>query len=90
MGIENPEKKIYGFQYHPEVTHSEKGLETLKHFLLEVCGLEANWSMADVLEDQLAKIKAQVRLFYTRTVCKTYLNCYSQRDCDVVVGTNRW
>lgn len=60
VGIENPEKKIYGFQYHPEVTHSEKGLETLRHFLLEVCGLEANWSMADVLEDQLAKIKAQI------------------------------
>jgi len=61
VAVECAAKKIYGLQYHPEVTHSERGLETLKHFLLTLCGCKANWSMADVLDEQLQIIKDKVR-----------------------------
>ena len=46
---------------YASVTHSERGLETLKHFLLTLCGCKANWSMADVLDEQLQIIKDKVR-----------------------------
>lgn len=35
--LENPDANIYALQYHPEVTHSEHGTKTLRHFLLNVC-----------------------------------------------------
>ncbi len=36
VAIEDPARRIYGLQYHPEVMHSEGGTETIKHFLLDV------------------------------------------------------
>jgi len=60
VAIENPAKLLFGLQYHPEVTHTAKGMAVLSHFLLQVCKLEANWSMQDVLEAQLAKMAAQI------------------------------
>ncbi|GLJ16873.1 hypothetical protein SUGI_0290950 [Cryptomeria japonica] len=44
--IENPAKKLYGLKYHPEVTHSVNGVETLHYFLFSVCGIEADWKFA--------------------------------------------
>uniref|UniRef100_A0A0C9RXF2 GMP synthase [glutamine-hydrolyzing] n=1 Tax=Wollemia nobilis TaxID=56998 RepID=A0A0C9RXF2_9CONI len=58
--IENPAKKIYGLQYHPEVTHSVHGMETLRHFLFKVCGVAADWKLQDVLEEHIEKIKRMV------------------------------
>ncbi|KAJ4835500.1 hypothetical protein Tsubulata_015495 [Turnera subulata] len=55
--IENPEKRFYGLQYHPEVTHSPKGMETLRHFLFKVCRVEAGWKMEDVLDAEISAIK---------------------------------
>eukprot|EP01018_Ginkgo_biloba_P036858 Gb_09814 [translate_table: standard] len=58
--IENPAKRIYGLQYHPEVTHSVQGMETLRHFLLTVCGIAADWKLQDILEEQIQIIKGMV------------------------------
>ncbi|KAK4728759.1 hypothetical protein R3W88_021747 [Solanum pinnatisectum] len=58
--IENREKKFYGLQYHPEVTHSVEGMETLRHFLFDLCGITAGWNMEDVLEEEIKVIKAMV------------------------------
>ncbi|KAG5593221.1 hypothetical protein H5410_043735 [Solanum commersonii] len=58
--IENREKKFYGLQYHPEVTHSLEGMETLRHFLFDICGITAGWNMEDVLEEEIKVIKAMV------------------------------
>lgn len=43
--MENPEKKYYGIQLHPEVNHSEHGTEILRNFLYHVCGCTGDWSM---------------------------------------------
>ena len=53
-------RKIYGLQFHPEVTHTERGLELLRHFLLDAAGLDANWTMDSVLEDQVREIQKKV------------------------------
>ena len=42
--IENSSKKIYGVQFHPEVTHTIKGKQILKNFLFVICKINRNWS----------------------------------------------
>ena len=58
--IENRDKKIYAFQYHPEVTHSEHGFEMLKNFVFEIVGAEKNWSMENYIEATVKEIKEKV------------------------------
>ncbi|KAM3317290.1 hypothetical protein ACQJBY_035118 [Aegilops geniculata] len=58
--IEHREKRFYGLQYHPEVTHSPQGMETLRHFLFDVCGIKADWKMQDVLDEEIKTIKSMV------------------------------
>lgn len=58
--IENRNKKIYAFQYHPEVTHSEHGFEMLKNFVFEIVGAEKNWSMENYIETTVKDIKEKV------------------------------
>ncbi|XP_078148399.1 GMP synthase (glutamine-hydrolyzing), putative / glutamine amidotransferase [Carex rostrata] len=59
-GIEDRTRRFYGLQYHPEVTHSTKGMETLRRFLFDVCGLSADWKMQDVLEEEIRTINSMV------------------------------
>ncbi|XP_077225848.1 GMP synthase (glutamine-hydrolyzing), putative / glutamine amidotransferase [Tasmannia lanceolata] len=55
--IENPKGRFYGLQYHPEVTHSTRGMETLCNFLFNVCGVSADWKMQDVLEEEIKVVQ---------------------------------
>lgn len=56
----NPAKNLYGLQFHPEVLHTENGLQILRNFLYQVCRASGDWSMKDycstVIEDLRAKI----------------------------------
>jgi hypothetical protein len=61
VAIENAERRIFGLQYHPEVMHTEQGTDTIRHFLLDIAGLKADWTMAEVLETQIKLIEQQVR-----------------------------
>jgi GMP synthase (glutamine-hydrolysing) len=58
--VEDPERGIYGIQFHPEVVHTPYGQEILTRFLTEVCGCERTWSPASIAEDQIARIRKQV------------------------------
>ena len=58
--FENPERKIYAVQYHPEVTHSEYGKQMLRNFLYEVCGFSGDWVMDDFIETTVAKLREQI------------------------------
>lgn len=53
-------RKFYGIQFHAEVQNTEYGHEILRHFAFDVCGAEANWTMADFIEDQIKEIRAEV------------------------------
>jgi len=55
-----PDKDIYLLQYHPEVQHSEYGTQVLNNFVFKIAGAAANWTMANFVETELEKIKAQV------------------------------
>ncbi|WGK82044.1 glutamine-hydrolyzing GMP synthase [Vibrio aestuarianus] len=56
----NEEKKYYGVQFHPEVTHTKNGLKMLENFVLNVCGCERLWTAESIIEDAVARIKEQV------------------------------
>ncbi len=58
--IENSHARIYGLQFHPEVTHTEGGGEVLGRFLLQGASLTADWDMGSVLEEQVQLIRNQV------------------------------
>lgn len=56
----NDEKKLYGLQFHPEVNHTKRGFDMLKNFLFEICGCEGGWSAANMEQELIAAIRAQV------------------------------
>ena len=58
--IENVAQGLYGVQFHPEVMHTEQGQEVLKKFLYEGAGCRPTWTMVNIVEDQIARIRAQV------------------------------
>lgn len=59
-GFANPDRKMYGVQFHPEVRHSVHGNEMIRNFLYEICGCEGNWSMETFIEDAVRDIRDQV------------------------------
>jgi GMP synthase (glutamine-hydrolysing) len=58
--FESRERSIYGIQFHPEVVHTPFGQDILKTFLGDVCGCDMRWSAASIVEEQIARIRAQV------------------------------
>jgi GMP synthase (glutamine-hydrolysing) len=58
--FEDPERGLYGVQFHPEVVHTPSGTEVLKNFLYAVADAPATWTAAAVIEEQVERIRAQV------------------------------
>ena len=54
------ERKFYGVQFHPEVTHTKLGQAMLERFVLTICRAKPDWIMGDYITEAVAKIKAQV------------------------------
>jgi len=58
--FEDTEHGVYGIQFHPEVVHTPYGTQILDRFLRDVCGCDMAWSPASVVDEQVARIRAQV------------------------------
>ncbi len=58
--LEDPDRRIYGVQFHPEVAHTTRGQEVLKHFLYDVAGCRPSWTKASIIEQQVEAIRAQL------------------------------
>jgi len=58
--IENKKKMFYGVQFHPEVTHTERGKILLKNFLFVICKIKKNWSLKNQKYKLIKEIKNQV------------------------------
>jgi len=54
------EKPIYGLQWHPEVVHTEHGMEMLRNFVFDVCGCKANWRPSSLIEEKIKEIRKSV------------------------------
>ncbi|WP_294955492.1 glutamine-hydrolyzing GMP synthase [Sulfurovum sp.] len=58
--IADENRKIYAFQFHPEVHHSQEGTQMLKNFAKHICGCESTWNMGSFAKEKIAEIRAQV------------------------------
>ena len=58
--FEEPRRRLYGVQFHPEVVHTPHGHEMLKNFLYEVAGAPPTWTPAAVIEEQVERIRDEV------------------------------
>ncbi len=56
----NPERRLYALLFHPEVVHTEGGLEILRNFAHGVCRCTGDWTMASFVEEATSRIRAQV------------------------------
>lgn len=54
------EDKLYGFQYHPEVLHSEYGRQMLANFVLRICGCSGDWRMDDFADQTIASLRRKI------------------------------
>ncbi len=58
---ENPAKKVYGLQFHPEVAHTPMGKRMLKNFLFRVCNCKKTWTMKSFIKDSVSDIRSLVK-----------------------------
>ncbi|MFH1810129.1 MAG: glutamine-hydrolyzing GMP synthase [Pseudomonadota bacterium] len=58
--VEEPTRKLFGVQFHPEVSHTERGAEILRRFAIDQCGAAGDWSAENMAEQKIAEIRAQV------------------------------
>jgi GMP synthase (glutamine-hydrolysing) len=53
-------RRWYGVQFHPEVTHTTQGTDMLRRFVVDICGCRTLWTPAQIIEDSIARVRAQV------------------------------
>ncbi|ACB73483.1 glutamine-hydrolyzing GMP synthase [Opitutus terrae] len=58
-GIEDRTRQFYGIQFHPEVFHTERGVDMIRNFLLGVCGAKQDWTTKDFIAHAVADIRAK-------------------------------
>lgn len=58
--MENEAKNLYGVQFHPEVVHTPEGQKMLENFLFKVCGCQGDWTMKQIAEEQIEKLREKI------------------------------
>ncbi len=58
--IEDAQRNFYGIQFHPEVFHTERGVDMIRNFLLGVCGVKQDWTTKDFITHAVENIRTQV------------------------------
>ncbi|MFZ4481431.1 MAG: glutamine-hydrolyzing GMP synthase [Rhodoferax sp.] len=59
-GMADEERRFYGLQFHPEVTHTKRGAAILERFVLDICAARPDWIMGDYISEAVETIRAQV------------------------------
>lgn len=58
--IANDDKKIYGVQFHPEVVHTQQGIDMIKNFLYNICNCKGDWVMSNFAKDSIEALKNKI------------------------------
>jgi GMP synthase (glutamine-hydrolysing) len=58
--VEDPQRKLYGLQFHPEVAHTPRGKEILQNFVYHICRCAMDWTMGSFIDEACARIRKQV------------------------------
>ena len=56
-----PQKKLYGIQFHPEVNNSVNGTQVIRNFLYNICGCSGDWVMSSFVENSIKTLKEKIR-----------------------------
>ena len=59
-GLADPERGLYGIQFHPEVVHTPRGRDVLRNFVVGIAGVRPNWTPANLIETTVAEIGERV------------------------------
>ena len=59
-GMADERRKMYGVQFHPEVTHTRHGFEIIRRFVREICGAPGDWTPRNIIAEHVARIRASV------------------------------
>ena len=59
-GMADDDRRFYGLQFHPEVTHTSKGREILERFVIDLCGCEALWKPDAIIDETIEGVRKQV------------------------------
>ena len=59
-GMADEQRRFYGVQFHPEVTHTLQGKALLERFVIGICGLNGDWNMPDYVEEAISRIRGEV------------------------------
>jgi GMP synthase (glutamine-hydrolysing) len=65
--VENPAKRFYGVEFHPEVNHTDHGIEIMNNFIFGICGAKKNWSGAEFIAEMVESIGIQTE--GARAIC---------------------
>ena len=58
--VEDPQRKLYGLQFHPEVAHTPRGKEILQNFVYHICHCTMDWTMGSFIEEACHRVRRQV------------------------------
>ncbi|MDI7258289.1 MAG: glutamine-hydrolyzing GMP synthase [Thermodesulfobacteriota bacterium] len=58
--MEDPQKKIYGLQFHPEVVHTQKGSDLIRNFLFRICDCKDLWTMRSFIEQAMGELRERI------------------------------
>ena len=58
--MEDPVRRLYATQFHPEVAHTEEGTKILRHFVMDVCGCHGTWQMASFAETTIRELREKI------------------------------
>jgi GMP synthase (glutamine-hydrolysing) len=58
--VEQPKKKFYGLQFHPEVAHTPRGKDILANFVYQICGCKMDWTMGSFIDQTCEEVRQQV------------------------------
>ncbi|MGM0593351.1 MAG: glutamine-hydrolyzing GMP synthase [Pseudomonadota bacterium] len=59
-GMADEERRFYGVQFHPEVTHTAQGQRIIERFVHEICGCDALWTPDNIIDDAIKAVREQV------------------------------
>jgi GMP synthase (glutamine-hydrolysing) len=58
--MEDPARKLYALQFHPEVAHTPRGKEIIQNFVFHICGCSMDWTMGSFIEEACERVRRQV------------------------------
>jgi len=59
-GMADEQRRFYGLQFHPEVSHTRQGLRILERFVIDICSCKSTWTSKNIINEQIEKIRVQV------------------------------